>query len=73
MPKKITKKVADEIPTIVEEEVIETQVDGDSEVTKEYSPEYIKLRDIIEAYKVKNPVKYEQKKEALQAQLNSLK
>lgn len=67
--KKITKEVADETPTIVEEEIIETQVDGDSEVTEEYK----KLAELIEDYKIKNPVKYEQKKEALQKQLNSLK
>lgn len=32
----------------------------------------VAFRNLIEAYKVKNPAKYEAKKEALEAKLNSL-
>lgn len=36
------------------------------------SPEKAKYRQIIEEYKVQNPVKYEMKKEAMERKLNSL-
>lgn len=56
----MAKKTIEEL-----EEVIDEVVAPESEAKKKY-------RQIIEEYKVQNPVKYEQKREALERKLNSL-
>ena len=59
-PKKIIETV---------EEIVETKVET---VEATESEEKKAFRNLIEAYKVQNPTKYETKKEELLAQLNSL-
>jgi len=49
----------------IEEEAVAPEAIVESEAKK-------KFRQIIEDYKVQNPVKYEMKKEALEAKLNTL-
>lgn len=53
------------------EEVIEAPVAKEAKSTS--STEYKKLLSLIESYKVSNPEKYETKKEALLAKLETLK
>jgi hypothetical protein len=54
------EKVQEEVVEVVQEEV---RADSDAKVA---------FRKLIEVYKVSNPAKYEAKKEALEAKLNSL-
>lgn len=53
-------------------EEVDEVLDAIDPVESTESPEKAKFRQIIEEYKVQNPVKYEMKKEALEAKLNSL-
>lgn len=62
----LTEEVEEEAP-VVEKTVVAKKPDGTPAYTK------AQFKEIIEAYKVQNPVKYEMKKEALQKQLNALK
>jgi len=52
------------VEAVVEETVVEAP---------KVSGSYAEFADFIERYKIQNPVKYEQKKEVLLAQLNALK
>ena len=54
-------------------EVVEIETPVVEIETTEYSQEYVDYKNLIEAYAVQNPEKYEQKKEELLAHLNTLK
>jgi hypothetical protein len=57
---------------VKEEEVVETEVEETKVKTKPDSEAKAEYRKIIEAYAKSNPVKYELKKTALLAKLNTL-
>jgi len=63
----MVKKIKEELEEKVEDvEEVEEESVSKSEAKKAF-------RAIIEAYKVRNPVKYEMKREALKAQLDAIK
>ena len=59
-------KKADREEEELEEKVVEEEVAEDSEARK-------KFKDIIERYKIRNPVKYARKKEELERKLALIK
>lgn len=65
------KKKTEEILNESEQTVEATEVANSGETQE--SQEKTAFRNLIEAYKIQNPAKYEVKKEELLAQLNSLK
>lgn len=60
------------MPTKKVVEVTEEVTEKVTEVTPERSEAYKKYAQIIEEYKVQNPVKYEMKKEAFERKLSTL-
>lgn len=54
--------------------IVEAQIAPEPVVatSQEKSPEYLAFANTIEKYKISNPSKYEVKKEALSAKLNTL-
>lgn len=55
-------------------EIVETEtIEEVSDTKVKESPEKQALRAYFDAYKIKNPVKYEMKKEAFQKQLDAMK
>lgn len=62
----MAKKPIDEVDAVLD------AIDPVEEAPKGESEAKAKFRKIIEEYKVQNPVKYELKKDALEAKLNTL-